>query len=71
MRKIGLIAGNGQFPIIFSKALKGRKVKVIAVGFKGETHENLKEHVDKIFWVELGQLQRLIEIFKGEEIQEG
>ena len=70
MRKIGLIAGNGQFPIIFSKALKDRKVKVIAIGLKGETLESLEEHVDKIFWVELGQLQRLIEIFKEEEVQD-
>ncbi|MDY6855197.1 MAG: UDP-2,3-diacylglucosamine diphosphatase LpxI [Thermodesulfobacteriota bacterium] len=68
MEKIGLIAGNGQLPILFANALKERDISIIAVGFKGETLFSLKEHVEKMAWINIGQLQLLIETFKNEGI---
>ena len=68
MEKIGLIAGNGQLPILFANALKGKDIRIIAVAFKGETLSSLKEHVEKVIWISIGQLQLLIETFKNEGI---
>ena len=68
MEKVGLIAGNGKLPILFAQVLKQKNLKVTAVAHIGETLDSLEKYVDKIFWIDLGQLQRIIEIFKKEEI---
>jgi len=68
MEKIGLIAGNGKLPILIAKALKEGNSKVTAVAYKGEALDILEEYVDRIFWIDVGQLRKLIEIFKGEGI---
>ena len=68
MEKIGLIAGNGKLPIVFAQVLAQKNLKVIAVAHRGETLDSLEKYVDTIFWIDLGQLQRLIEIFKKEQI---
>ncbi|MFH1094385.1 MAG: UDP-2,3-diacylglucosamine diphosphatase LpxI [Candidatus Omnitrophota bacterium] len=69
MRKIALIAGNGTYPLIFAKAAKQAGVKVIAVGFKEETDAELEHHVEKIFWISVGQLKKLIDILQREKIE--
>ena len=37
MSKIGLIAGNGRFPIIFAQAAKRQGYSIVAVAIKKET----------------------------------
>ncbi len=61
--KIGLIAGSGQFPILFSKKAKSKGFYIYAVAFLNETDPDLKNHVDVIEWLHLGQLKRLIKFF--------
>lgn len=70
MKKIGLIAGNGRFPIIFAEQMKKEGFEVVAVAHLGETLKELEEHVDRIFWIKVGQLGKLIKIFKREEVHE-
>ncbi len=69
MDTIGLIAGKSDFPLLFAKAAKSRGVKVIAVGIEGETKPELKNLVDKFFWVNLGELSKVLGIFKSEGIK--
>jgi DUF1009 family protein len=64
VEKIGLIAGNGRFPIIFAQAAKRENYNVIAIAHKGETLEELKNWVDNIQWIRLGKLGKLIDFFK-------
>ncbi len=66
--RIGLIAGSGQFPIIFSKAAKSKGFAVYAAGYLNETDPVLKEHVEAIEWMHIGQLKRLIMFFKKNNI---
>lgn len=68
MEKIGLIAGNRRFPIIFSEAAKKRNYYIVAVAVKGDTSPKLKNFVDKIYWVSLNEFNRAVEIFKNEGI---
>ena len=68
MNKIGLIAGNGTFPIVFARAAKQKGMQVIAVAHEGETLAELAQHVDVIFWVKVGQLNKLISIFKEQGV---
>jgi len=68
--QIGLIAGSGQFPIIFSKAAKSKGFAICAVAYLNETDERLKEYVDEIKWIHLGQIKRLLTFFKKNNITE-
>ncbi len=70
MDKIGLIAGNGDFPIAFARAAKEKGMQVIAVAHEGETLPELARWVDGIFWVKVGQLGRLISIFKEQGVKD-
>ena len=66
--RIGLIAGSGQFPIIFSKAAKSKGFAVYAAAYLNETDPVLKEHVEAIEWMHIGQIKRLIMFFKKNNI---
>ncbi len=68
MQKIGLIAGNGNFPIAFAQAAKQKGLQVIAVAHEGETLPELAQLVDGIFWVKVGQLGKIIQIFKEQGV---
>ena len=70
MKRIGLIAGSGQFPIIFSKAAKLRGYTVYAAAYVNETAPALAEHVAAVEWTHLGQLNRLIRFFKKSQVHE-
>lgn len=63
--KIGLIAGFGQFPLLFARAARQRDLKVIAVAFPGETRPELEQEVDSLTWLYLGQLGKLIKTFQN------
>ena len=70
MKKIGLIAGGGQFPILFARAARQNGVKVVAVALKGEAGELLESEVDACSWVSLGKLGRMIETFQKAQVTE-
>ncbi len=70
MERIGLIAGNGRFPLLFAQGARNRSVHVTAVAHVGETLPELGEVVDKIFWIRVGQLGKLIKIFKEEGVRD-
>ena len=70
MQKIGLIAGNGTFPIAFAQAAKQKGIQVIAVAHEGETSPELAQWVDGIFWIKVGQLGKLISIFKEQGVSD-
>jgi len=62
--KIGLIAGNGVFPLIFADTARERGLSVVAVAHTGETEPSLAEKVDEILWIRVGQIGKLISYFK-------
>lgn len=68
-KRIGLIAGNGRFPIIFADNARKSGLYVSAVAHEGETEPELERHVDRIHWVKLGQLNKLIKAFKDDGIR--
>lgn len=70
MDRIGLIAGNGIFPIEFAKAARRKGLSVVAVAHEGETMPELAGVVDAIFWIKVGQLGRLIKIFKDQGVKD-
>lgn len=69
METIGLIAGKSDFPVLFAKAARSKGFAVVAVGIEGETKPEVKDLVDKFYWVKLGELSKVLQIFKSEGIR--
>ena len=67
-QRIGVIAGGGQFPLLFARALRGRGHRIFVAAHRGETDESLTELADTLQWVKLGQLGRIIDFFKTHRI---
>lgn len=57
---IGLVAGNGRFPLLFAREARARGHRVVAVAHRGETDEAIGREVDEVTWVRVGQLGHLI-----------
>ena len=69
IKKIGLIAGNRKFPLLFAASAKKKDCKIIAVAIKGETSPKLKKFVDKIYWLRLFEFQKMFDIFIAEAVE--
>lgn len=67
---IGIIAGGGQFPLLFIEAAHKAGRRVVVIAHKGETDEDVAQAADAVCWVKLGQLGKLISFFKKEKVGE-
>ncbi len=65
---IGLIAGNGRFPVLALEAARKSGMEVVAIGIKEEASPEIESLVDRCYWISLGALSRLIEICKRENV---
>jgi len=68
--KIGVIAGGGQFPLLFIDAARDSGKESVVVGFKGETSDEVVNAADQFCWVKLGQLGKVIKYFKNNSVSE-
>jgi DUF1009 family protein len=66
---IGLIAGNGRFPLIFAREARARGYRISAVAHRGETDEAIEKEVDDVAWVKVGQLGKLIRSLKNAGVE--
>ena len=67
--KIGLIAGNGKFPLLVLDAARARGELVIVAAIKEETFPEIEQHgAAAVHWVSLGELGKLIDTFKSEGV---
>ncbi|MBZ5601150.1 MAG: UDP-2,3-diacylglucosamine diphosphatase LpxI [Acidobacteriia bacterium] len=64
---IGLIAGNGRFPVLALEAARRAGLEVVAIGIKEEASAEI-EQLARTHWISLGQLSKLIDICKSEHI---
>ena len=67
---IGLIAGNGRFPIIFAENARKLGFRVSAVAHYGETAPELEQVVDRMHWVRIGQFGKVIRAFKCDGVEQ-
>lgn len=70
MKRIGLIAGNGEFPILFAQEAKKKGAEVIAIGIKEETEKRLENYVSKTYWLGVGELEKLFQVLLKEKLKE-
>lgn len=68
--RYGLIAGNGRFPILALENARKLGHDVVAIGIKEEAAPEIEPLAGRCYWISLGELSRLIEILKGEGIEQ-
>jgi len=67
--KIGLIAGNGKFPLLVLDAARSKGLQVVVAAIREETFPEIKQHgASAVYWLSLGELSKLIETFQREGI---
>jgi hypothetical protein len=62
--KLGIIAGNGTFPLLVAQAARRHQIEVIAVAHLNETDRALEPLCGRIVWIKVGELQRMIQTFR-------
>ncbi|MEW6456119.1 MAG: UDP-2,3-diacylglucosamine diphosphatase LpxI [Acidobacteriota bacterium] len=69
-RRIGIIAGGSQFPMLVAKEARKRGDKIITAAIKGITSSELQKYSDEIRWFEIHELDNLISYFKEKNVIE-
>lgn len=70
-RILGLIAGNGKFPLLVAQNARNDGIeKIIAVAFYGDTDKELENLVDEIVWIKVGELGKLIKTFTRNSVSQ-
>ncbi len=63
--KYGLIAGNGTFPLLVLDSARRQNLDMVVAAIKEETFPEIEKSGFPVHWVGLGQLGKLVSIFKG------
>ena len=66
--RIGLIAGSGQFPLLFAHTARQKGWEIHAAAYRDEAAPELKQVVDTLEWFYLGQIKRLIKYFRRHRV---
>jgi UDP-2,3-diacylglucosamine hydrolase len=67
--KYGLIAGNGQFPLLVVEGASKAGTSLAVVAIKEETDKLIDEVADNVQWVNIGQLGKMIDFFKKNGVE--
>ncbi len=67
---IGLIAGQGEFPLLFATAAMAVGKKVIVFGIEGQTDRRIEELNLETHYVGLGELEKLVLLLKEKKIKQ-
>lgn len=67
--KFGLIAGNGNFPFLVVEGAHKQGASLSVVAIKEETDRRIEEVAEKVVWVGIGQLGKMISFFKKEGVE--
>lgn len=67
--RIGLIAGNGQFPFKVLQSAQKQGLEVVVAAIKEETFPEIESYGYPVHWLGLGELGKLIKLFRKEGIK--
>ena len=71
IENLGIIAGNGDYPLFVAKGARDSGVKkIVTAALIGETRKEIESFCDVVCWIEVGQLNKLIKFFRKNEISQ-
>jgi len=68
--RYGMIAGNGRFPLLALETARREGHEVVVIAIENEASPDLAPLAAALHWVNIGQLGKLIDILKREQISE-
>lgn len=66
--KLGLIAGNGKFPFLVLEGAKRAGISVAVAAIREETDPSIEQLADRLTWIGIGQLGKMLRFFKDEGV---
>ncbi len=66
--RYGLIAGNGRFPFMVVAGARRAGASLSVAAIREETDPKIEQEVDRLVWVGIGQLGKMIRFFKSEGV---
>jgi hypothetical protein len=66
--KLGLIAGNGKFPFLVIEGAHQAGATVAVAAIREETDPEIERIADRLTWVGIGQLGKMLRFFKNEGV---
>jgi UDP-2,3-diacylglucosamine hydrolase len=67
--KFGLIAGNGKFPFMVVEGARKAGVSLSVAAIREETDPEIERIAERVQWVGIGQLGKMIRFFKNEGVE--
>lgn len=67
---VGLVAGNGSFPVEFATFARSQGLDVVAVAHTGEADPALEKLVTHCLWVKVGELGRTLNFFASHGVRQ-
>ena len=67
--KFGLIAGNGKFPFMVLEGARRSGAQVAVAAISEETDPEIEKLAERVTWIGIGQLGRMIRFFKDEGVE--
>jgi DUF1009 family protein len=68
---LGIIAGNGVYPKELTQAARRAGVKnIVAAAFSDETESGIEKLADKVEWLRVGQLGRMLKFFRENKVHQ-
>ncbi len=67
---IALIAGEGQYPLLFAKAVKEAGKPLLVVTFNGHANHSLAQFADRYYVLPLTKFGKLLKVLKENDAQE-
>jgi UDP-2,3-diacylglucosamine hydrolase len=67
--RYGLIAGNGRFPFLVLEGARRAGCEVAVAAIREETDPAIEKVAERLTWVGIGQLGRMIRFFKREGVE--
>jgi DUF1009 family protein len=68
--RIGVICGNGRFPLLALESARALRMEAVAIGIREEAPPEIESLAAATHWISLGALGRLIEILRAEGVRE-
>ena len=70
LEPVGLIAGEGSFPLLFARAARRSGRRVVACAIENAAPAEIETAADRTYWVGLGKIGRILEHFRSEGVKE-
>src|SRR6185503_17542055 len=67
--RYGLIAGNGKFPLLVAEGARRAGDSLAVAAIHEETDPQIERLADRVEWVGIGQLGKMIRFFKDEGVE--